>query len=416
MAKENIISIDKEAESNFDWLTAILAILLVIIGLISIFSATYDSNMHSFFYKQLFAAGLGTVLMFGIAFIPKVWLQTGSYLAYFFSVLLLGAVFFIGIESHGTQGWIRLGGFSIQPSEIAKVGLLLFLARHLSLKRSDVRTFRDIGIVLATVSIPLYLIFKQPDVGSASVIIAMLLGILFWSGFNVFFLYFIVSLPVIMILSLKGQVYFITAVAVLSAIAVAFRRKISVTVLAIGIFIAAGYFSPIVFKNLAPHQQARIETFLNPGSDPRGTGYNVIQSLLAVGSGGITGKGYLQGTQTQLRYIPMQWTDFIFSVPTEEFGFIGGSIVIILLTWLILRAIKIAYDTENKFYSLLCAGAATIILYHFLINIGMAIGLMPVMGIPLPFLSYGGTSMIINMTLVGFLLNAYRYTKMKRKS
>ena len=190
--------------------------------------------------------------------------------------------------------------------------------------------------------------------------------------------------------------------------------NIVATVIVAAIFVSAGVVAPLVYEGLAPHQKERIDTFLNPGSNPLGAGYNVMQSLMAVGSGGVSGKGFTQGTQTQLRYIPMQWTDFIYSVPSEEFGFVGGAIVIALHFGLIWRAIITASIVANKFYSIICIGAATIFFYHTTINIGMAIGIMPVMGIPLPFMSYGGTSLIMTMGLGGLILNAHRQHELKR--
>jgi rod shape determining protein RodA len=219
-----------------------------------------------------------------------------------------------------------------------------------------------------------------------------------------------------MFASLIGQAYQIITVSALSAVSFFFRKKLVIAIGAIAVFVAVGFIAPIIYDNLMDHQKSRIQTFLDPEANPRGTGYNVIQSLLAVGSGGLTGKGFLQGTQTQLRYIPMQWTDFIFSVPTEEFGFIGGVLVIGLLALLIHRCIRIASEVDDKYYSIVAMGAGTIFLYHTIINIGMAIGLMPVMGIPLPFLSYGGTSLIINLSLVGLLLRGYRLNKHKKRN
>ena len=169
-------------------------------------------------------------------------------------------------------------------------------------------------------------------------------------------------------------------------------------------------------NRLEPYQRDRIETFMNPGKNPKGKGYNVIQSILAVGSGGLAGKGFLQGTQTQLRYIPEQWTDFIFSVPTEEFGFIGGAGVVVLLAMFILRAVRIALETDSMFFSVIAFGVASVIFYHTAINIGMAIGLTPVMGIPLPFLSSGGSALMVNLTMVGLLFNAFRSFRKKSRA
>ncbi len=414
MAQDYTGGLKKSIASYLDWTTVFITIMLIAFGLISIYSATYDSKMSSYFDRQLLSSGIGLVIMLVVMYIPERWLSSNSYLIYAACIGLLISVLFIGIESHGTKGWIRLGSFTVQPSEVAKLGLILAIAKYLSVKGNDIRTIRDVSIVIALTLIPFVLIIRQPDMGSATVLIALLFGVLFWSGFDLFILYFFVALPVIVLMALKGKVYFISAVTMLSGISFIFRRKIVLTIIAISIFITVGAIAPLFYENLQPHQKARIETFLNPGSNPLGSGYNVMQSKLAIGSGGVYGKGFLKGTQTQLRYIPMQWTDFIYSVPNEEFGFVGGVSIILLYLALIYRAIKIANEVESKFHSVLAIGAASVFLYHFFINIGMTIGLIPVMGIPLPFMSSGGSSMILNLTLVGLLLNANRHYKLNR--
>ncbi len=407
------ISLEKQAGYYFDWSTFLMSVLLVTVGLLSIYSATYDSGMSSFFFKQLVFAGMGLPAAIVIMYLPSKWIKASALPLYGLSIIFLIAVLIFGVKIAGTKGWLSLGSLSFQPSEFAKLATLLFLARYLSEKGADVRTLRDFLIVSGVVIIPVGLIALQPDIGSASVFGALLLGILFWAGFDLFILYFVISLPVLILLSLMGTPQFIASVSVFSITAAFFRRKISITLSVIAIFIVVGYFSPLLIENLMPHQVSRIETFLNPGSDPRGKGYNVIQSILAVGSGGFAGKGFLQGTQTQLRYIPKQWTDFIYCVPTEEFGFIGGTLVIVLLFGIAYKALRAASVTDNKFLSLACFGIASIFFYHTLINIGMAIGLAPVMGIPLPFLSYGGTSLLLNLAFIGILLNTYKNYKMK---
>ncbi len=351
--------------------------------------------------------------MFAIAYSPENWLRFNSWTAYIGSILLLIIVFIFGVEINGTKGWIRFGGFSLQPAEFAKFGVLLAVSSYISRKGVDIRTWRDLVYVIGITAIPAVLIMNQPDFGTATVLFAMLFGVLFWAGFDAFTMYFIMALPLIILASLKGQTWMYSAISFFSVVSFSFRKNIIFTIAAISIFIGIGVSSPHIYDKLAPHQKARIDTFLEPGSNPLGAGYNVIQSVMAVGSGGLTGKGFLQGTQTQLRYIPMQWTDFIFSVPTEEFGFIGGTIVILLHFALIWRAIRLASIVNNKFQSIICIGVASIFIYHCFINIGMAIGITPVMGIPLPFMSFGGTSIIVNLAFVGLLLNCHRnhYTK-----
>jgi len=219
-------------------------------------------------------------------------------------------------------------------------------------------------------AVPLLLIARQPDLGTAVTLLPVLFVVAFVAG---------LPMKYVAVLAVAG---------VLSA--------------------------PIAWKfALQDYQRERVETFLNPESDPRGRGYHVIQSVMAVGSGGLTGKGFMHGTQTQLRYIPKQWTDFIFCVPTEEFGFVGGVMVIGLLGMVVFRAINIATQARNKFSAVMCIGVAALMLYHTLVNIGMAIGVFPVMGIPLPFLSAGGSSLIVNFTCIGFLLNAHRSRQSK---
>jgi rod shape determining protein RodA len=411
-------SIKKSSSDFFDWSTFFISVLLVTIGLLSIYSATYDAGQSHFFNNQLKYAFLSYGLLFIIMYIPEKYIYSFSYIIYGFTILLLLLVLvpFIGKTHYGTRGWLEIGGFSLQPSEFAKVGTLLVVARHLSLKGTDIRTLRDFFYVSTLVAIPTLLILIEPDTGGATVMMAMYLGILLWTGFDVFFLFFVLSIPIIIILSFIGLNYYIVSVIVFSIIAFTFKKKIYITILAILFAVGIGYSSPIIIKNLAPHQIDRIETFLNPGNDPRGKGYNVIQSVLAVGSGGLTGKGYMQGLQTQLRYIPKQWTDFIYCVPTEEFGFAGGVLVISLLGGLMFRSIKIAQEIDNKFHSILAAGFASIIFYHSMINIGMAMAVMPVMGIPLPFLSSGGSALLVNVSMVGLLMHAFRNQKLKKRA
>lgn len=407
-------SLEKENEQFFDWKLIFIVIVLVLIGIISLYSATYASNMQETFNRQLISIGFGILVAVIMTFIPQNAMRNLSFIFYFGSLILLIAVLFFGNEIYGTKGWIRFAGMSLQPAEFAKFGIITMLAYFKSSKGIELTNIRDFSIATVIVFVPMALVFIQPDHGTSSVLIAIFLGILFWSGFSAFFLFFVVSLPFIIILSLKGMWFMIIAIILFTGFALLFKTKWLNKSLVIFIFIISGYFAPIFYNTLQDHQKARIETFLNPGADPRGQGYNVIQSMMAVGSGGITGKGFLQGTQTQLRYIPMQWTDFIYSVPAEEFGFIGSIAIIIFFGLLLLKILDTAKEADDEFYSISAFGILTVFLYHTIINIGMVIGIVPVMGIPLPFLSYGGTSMIVNFAFIGLLLNAYRNHRKKR--
>lgn len=415
MPKQDPILTLKE-ERKYDFLIISVVVLLTAMGMAFIYSATYESQMSGFLTKQIIAASIGIVSMIILAILPKKYLIYTAYLSYVGSILLLVLVLLIGQTVYGTKGWINIGGFSLQPAEFAKVGTLMMLAAHLARKGANIKNPRDLIIAIGIVALPAILIIRQPDIGSMTVLLFLFIAILFWSGYHSHILYFVVTVPIVILLALKDRTYFLIAASVLSIVAFTFRKNLVMTISGIALFFVVGFGAPRIYENLMEHQKARIDTFLNPGSDPQGTGYNVIQSIMAVGSGGVSGKGYLQGTQTQLRYIPMQWTDFIFSVPTEEFGFIGGSIVILLYFLLIYRIVYIANEVEDSFYSLLSFGVASIFLYHVTINIGMSIGLMPVMGIPLPYLSYGGTAMLINLSLAGLVLNAWRDYKSEKKS
>lgn len=397
----------------FDWSVFLTAAMLVAFGLISIYSATFDVSMSPYFVKQLQYTVIGFIIMGSVAFMPERWLSLTAYGVYGLTVLLLVAVVVVGKTVYGSKSWLYVGSIGFQPSELAKIGTLLALAEFISRKGVDLRTLRDLGTAIAIVALPIALIMLEPDFGSASVFIAMLMGVLLWAGVDLFLLFVIVAIPITAISVFIGKAWFYAIVAIFSTWAVFFRRGIVLTVIAIGLFIGVGFSASYVYDILKPHQKDRIQTFLNPESDPRGRGYHVIQSVMAVGSGGLTGKGFMHGTQTQLRYIPKQWTDFIFCVPTEEFGFVGGVMVIGLLGMVVFRAINIATQARNKFSAVMCIGVAALMLYHTLVNIGMAIGVFPVMGIPLPFLSAGGSSLIVNFTCIGFLLNAHRSRQSK---
>lgn len=400
-------------ERYIDIKTLVLTIVLVSIGLVVLYSgtATFDSKL-TFFNKQILSALIGLAFMAIFAFLPTYVLKASVPIVYGVSIAILIVVLKFGTSAHGTQGWLNIGSFTFQPAELAKVAVLLFLAKHLSKYTTNVGNIMDIFVMLLIVLVPFGLILLQPDFGSAIILVMIFLGVLFWAGFDGYYLYLIFAMLLTGVVALKSTNLFISIAILLSIILIVFRKKIYMYILGVLLIVGIGILSPFVYNNvLAPHQQARINVFLNPGSDPQGIGYNVLQSLLAVGSGGIGGKGYLQGTLTQLRYVPMQWSDFIFSIPAEEFGLLGSTALIILLLLMVYRAGIIASLCKDKFYSVLAFGTATMFLFHIFVNIGMVIGIFPVMGIPLPFISQGGTSLIINMSLAGLLMNAYRSTK-----
>jgi rod shape determining protein RodA len=395
---------------SFDFRTFLVAISLVAIGLISIYSATYEAGASMIFKSQLIFAIGGVGIMLAIAYIPERLVKLSTMPTYLFGLVLLAAVLVLGTKTKGARSWFILGPISLQPSELAKFGTLMMAALFISREGKDLANWRDLGTVVGIVMAPVALIMLEPDFGSSSVYMAMLLGISLWGGADLFLLFSLIAPAFVAIAAFFGPTPMYVALAVVAACMLLFRRSVMVTLLGFSVSLIIGFSTGFVYQHvMLPHQQKRIQTFLNPNLDPQGAGYHVLQSMLAVGSGGLTGKGFLKGTQTQLRYIPEQWTDFIFCVPTEEFGFLGGMLVIVLQIALVYFAIDTASHLRNKYESTICFGVAAIFLYHTTINVGMAIGLVPVMGIPLPFLSKGGSSLVLNMGMVGLLLNFYRY-------
>lgn len=413
MKKLNI-DLDKNTPNYFDFGIVIPVLLLTIIGLYSIYSATRGIGQDTLFIRQSVSAVIGLVAMFGIIFLPKKFFESFWIPIYGISTVLLIAVLVFGEVIYGTKGWLRIGSLSLQPAELSKFAVILALAGYISGKGIYLSNIRDLSISIAIAILQFLLIWVQPDHGSSSVILVILIAIFYWSGFNKLLIFLIVSVPILILLSFKGLIFYVVAAIIFSIIVIFMRKQIILTILAIVIYSSIGFATPFVFNQLQPHQKERIEAFINPTSDPLGSGYNVLQSVMAVGSGGIYGKGVLQGSQTQLRYIPMQWTDFIFSVPAEELGFLGSSSVIILFLILIIRIVRIAASIDSKFNSIAVFGIASVFFYHITINIGMVIGLTPVMGLPLPFMSYGGTSLIINYMFIGFVIYTNRVYILKR--
>ncbi len=413
------ISIERKSKFSFDVVTALITIALVVLGAISIYSATVAPGMKVYFDRQVIFAGIGLAMMILVAYLPQRLLQSSSYAFYGISLLLLVAVIVMGKEVYGQRNWLAIGPITFQPSEFAKLSTIMAVGVYLAQRGIRITTFRDFSIVSLIVALPTALILIE-DFGTASVFLVIYFGILLWSGFDLYVLFYIGCLPILAILSFFDDSIFYSFAAVATIVMFFFRRKIWITVLLVVSFLTINLASDTIYSFLQPHQKSRIDTFLNPDKDPRGKGYNVIQSIMAVGSGGLTGKGFLQGSQTQLKYIPKQWTDFIFCVPAEEFGFAGGITVIGLLTLLVVRGINIASKAQtvdsNRFASLVAAGISMLFFYHMVVNIGMAIGIFPVMGIPLPFMSAGGTSLVINLVMVGILLNFYRTSAKKSQS
>ncbi|MFA3782923.1 rod shape-determining protein RodA [Melioribacteraceae bacterium 4301-Me] len=407
------MKVSYKLQDKFDLVIFIPVIFLVIIGLMAIFSATYNQSLASGnFQKQLIAAVFSVLILLIVYFLPPVSLRELALPSYLLSIFFLIVVLVLGRTVYGSKSWLNFGPLGFQPSEFAKVGVVLFMSHWLTNKKDDINNVKDIGVALLIGFLPVALILLEPDMGTAIVFVIITISILFWSGISLFAMFVVLSPAIVIFASLLGTFFFILSLAFVVICLVFFKRDLFNSITIFVANLASSYFFSYIYKILKPHQQKRIETFLNPNADPLGSGYNAIQAKVAIGSGGIFGKGYLQGNQTQLRFIPEQWTDFIYCVIGEEFGFIGSIVIIILFLILFLRLLKLASNAKDKYHALIIIGVLSIIFSHFAINIGMNVGVTPVIGLPLPFLSYGGSSLMVNMILIGIVLNIYRNRKM----
>ena len=403
---------------DIDWVMILIYFALISFGWISIYAATFDEehrkilDMTQNHGKQMMWIGLGLIIALTILLLDHQFFETFAYVIYGFSVFLLLAVLFAGSEIKGAQSWFVLGPVSFQPSELAKYGTALALAKYLKTYGHKFKELKTKFYALGIIFLPAVFIMLQPDVGSMLVFAALLI-VLYRQGLSggIFILGFVAIFLFVIALFMKRITWEITEETVIqgSTIFLAiltisaggfyylFRKSKGSLIIVLGTLLASiGYYFSVdfVFDNiLKPHHQNRINELLGIVSDPLGAGYNVHQSKIAIGSGGFTGKGFLQGTQTKFHFVPEQSTDFIFCSVGEEWGFIGSFVLVSLFVFLMSRIIWMAEKQRSVFTRIYGYSVAAILFIHFSINIGMAIGLAPVIGIPLPFFSYGGSSL-----------------------
>ena len=336
-----------------------------LIGLLNLYSTEFNqanANQDLVYVKQVKWIALGLVFMTVAFCIDYRFINRYAYLIYGISILLLVVVSFYGYTTRGSQRWIMLAGFSFQPSELMKLTFILALSKYFDDHRSAVSyQLKDLFSPFLIMLVPFLLIMKQPDLGTALVLFFIFISLVLFIGVH--------------------------------------WKSMAWSALAAMLLIPSGWFF------LKDYQKGRVMTFIDPDRDPLGAGYHVIQSIIAIGSGGITGKGFLKGTQTQLRFLPERHTDFVFSVFAEEWGFLGGVVLLVFFMSLILLGLKIALHARDYMGSLIAVGVTALIFWEAFINIGMVLGILPVVGIPLPFMSYGGSSMLVLMTSVGLLMN-----------
>ena len=423
---------------GFDFFIFFAIEILMCIGIFFIYSSGVNSNgiiVTNEYIKQIIWVATGTVIMLVFAFTDYRKIKSLAFPLYFITILMLVLTLLFGAVVNGARSWLGIGALGIQPSEIAKLATIFFLSSYLSDNRSRIRSPLVFIIAFTIVLMPMGLILLQPDMGTAMVFIPIFLSAMFIAGGKVRYILFILvtGLCTIVFSVLPYWEMFIADVKINSMIVFTdpmIMRIISIVSFVIIILSLVGYllsrrvyfycmmysftifglsyiFSFLFRVVLKDYQVMRLIVFLDPQVDPKGAGWNIIQSVTAVGSGGAFGKGFLKGTQSHYRYLPEQSTDFIFSIISEEIGFVGNLVIISLFMIILWRCLNIIIKSRDVFGSLIAAGMVGMIFFHFMINIGMAIGIMPIMGIPLLFLSYGGSSLWTILMGMGILLSIY---------
>ncbi len=393
---------------DFQLLT--IAGLLSLYGVAMVYSAGQTDTptaVAGVYKSQILWLGLG---MLGAYFISRSsvrFIEWMTWPFYFLSVALLALTLVIGTgagTAAGTKSWIAIGGVRLgQPSELAKLTVVLALASLLSKRRDAPKSLMDLWKPALTVLVPWVIIMLQPDLGTGIVFIGIFFGMLYWAGVSWPLLLLLGSPAVSLILSFSTGVWGAWFL-VLLALVLWYKPYLIEGIVLVVMNIVTGVVAPLMWEKLAPYQQKRLLVFLDPSADARGSGYHVIQSKVAIGSGGWFGKGFTMGTQKRLAFLPEQHTDFIFSVVGEELGFIGVTVALILFLMLFLRITKIASRANDSFSSLAAFGLMASWFVHVLVNVGMTLNLMPITGIPLPFFSYGGSFMLASWLAIGVLM------------
>lgn len=392
---------------RFDYILFFSVLILCAIGIMLIYGATYNSKYpweKNLYKRQITYCIVGLVLLFIFWRLPMRLHYAVAYLYYIVILLILAGLFLFGGE--GVKRWVDLGFFQFQPSEFAKLVIIFVISRYLMDTRTETSSFPRIALLGLLILFPFLFIIGQPDLGTGMVFIVLLYSLLFWSDIK-FPLFLILLSPIINVVFTVHWVSWALFFIAFSLFVLLSRVRFPIAIGAILGNLALGVAAPFFWRQLKDYQQERILVFLDPSRDPFGVGYQVLQSKITVGSGKMFGKGFLGGTQTNLAFLPVRHTDFIFAVLGEEFGFLGILLVLGLYFIVIYRAFRIARDAKGHFPRFVAAGLGTLLLFQVAVNVGMVVGLLPVTGLPLPFLSFGGSSVAIFMISTGLLLNIH---------
>ncbi len=425
---------------SVDILLVIATVALMTIGVLFIYSSGVTSDGISFsteWIRQLVWVALGLGILVAVSVFDYSRLRDLSPYIYGFLLLVLVSTLLFGRVVNGARSWIGIGEFGVQPSEFMKIATILFLARFLERRGQSMQQPLSFGIAFVMVLVPMGLILLQPDLGTAIVYLPVFLVMAFVAGARPSYIFFIIGSGLLMIIftvlpAWEQEIYggqipilsvltdsrlflivcaglVVVGLLGLVGVLVMKRRYFVWVIYAVTVVLAGMAGSFAARRVLRDYQLMRLIVFLEPNVDPRGAGWNIIQSVTAVGSGGIAGKGWLRGTQSHLQYLPQQSTDFIFSILAEEWGFLGALAVFVCFSIILVRGLLISAKAKDNYAALVGAGIVTMIFFHVAVNVGMAIGIMPITGIPLLFLSYGGSSLWTALTGIGLLMSIYQH-------
>ncbi len=420
----------------FDYLLILVVLILVALGVLFIYSSSINSegvSVTNEYIKQIIWASIGFVIMIFVTLYDFRKTESFTPYLYVFLILLLVYTRIFGRYVNGAKSWIGIGEFGVQPSEFGKIFFILFLARFLD-ESKKMNQFKRFVYAIGVLIVPMGLILIQPDLGTASVYIPIFLTMCFIAGIPIKYILYVLAFGILTVFftvipvwnmeiaekplvfisvltNLKLRALLISSVLLITLLGYVVRRYfhgpkyIYWITLVFSVICLSLIFSMILGKFLKDYQIKRLIIFMNPNKDRLGAGWNIIQSKVAIGAGGMTGQGYLQGTQSHYRFLPQQSTDFIFSILSEELGFIGGIFVFSLYFVILLKILYIIRKCINRYGSYICAGIFGMFSFHFFVNVGMVMGIMPITGIPLLFLSYGGSSLLTAMTCIGLVMN-----------
>lgn len=398
--------LDRRQLRDLDTGLVVAALIIVAIGIAMIHSATYvpdAQSLSSQVQRQILVAGFGVLLMVGAVFVSQDTIEGLTPILYGLAMVLLVVVLMIGVGKSGERRWFDFGFLRFQPSEVAKYAVIFALARYLARRKTKLDRPVHLLIPLAIVLVPTALVLREPDLGTSLLFLLLLPPMLYWAGTRPILLLFLL-MPVVSMVLAFNWVAWVLLLLVLGTLLYVSRMFMVDKFIVFVTSVVTGQLSPFLWSHLEEYQRHRVLAFLNPEKYRFSTGYQLIQSKIAIGSGSALGKGFLQGTQKNFAFLPEQHTDFIFSVLAEEFGFLGCLLVLTLYLFLVVRMFRLAGTVRNRFAGLVIVGIASALFLQSTINIGVTLGLSPVTGMTLPLLSYGGSSLLVTLASIGVVL------------